>query len=615
MATNVEYIITLRDKFSSTINKVDQSAGRLGKTMSNLGSMASSALGGFAIGTAVAAGVQKSISLFADYESQMSTVKAITNATGEEFDLLKKQAIDLGSTTAFTATEAGQAMEFLGMAGFTTEQIMSAMPATLDLAAAGSVSLAEAADIASNILSGMGMSADETSRVVDVMAKTATAANTNITDMGEAFKQIAPTLNVLKAPVEDGAAAIALLANSGIKGTDATTSLNTALGRLSKPTALMQKKMKELNLEYFDAQGEFIGMEALIRKTNEATKDLTTEQKLNAVSTIFGAHANKQFTALLNSTKEAVIDGQKVVLKGADAFAYYTDILENSTGTAAQMAETKLDNLKGSWVKLQSAVSGVIIKMVGQAGGGFKKIVDLVTEFVSESAPIQEFFIDLKNQFSELLTSVAAIFTPIIELLQSFGLLQGNLSGIVVLIKIFTGILWLATAPLKAVLWLGTQFAKIIGGGIEFVIDKFKDLVSFIAVVAEKLGFDDAAKKMKDFANGTKEVIKSGGLVGKMATNITRGTNEVTSQSNSNITNMSGTTSVNNVTPTKPTTTAITGVQNQSPKSIVINIDKLVEEFTVSTVNLSQGMAKIQEIVTQTILQGVNDASMTIEGQ
>ena len=245
-----------------------------------------------------------------------------------------------------------------------------------------------------------------------------------------------------------------------------------------------------------------------------------------------------------------------------------------------------------------------------------KKIVDFITEFVTKSQPIFDVLSELKTEFGKLFSAVGEIIAPIKELLQSFGFFNSDMSLAEMLVKNFTSALKLAIIPIKAVLWVGTQFAKIIGKGIASVIDRFKMLVRFIAVVAKKLGFDDAAKKMQNFADGTKEAVEAGNAASKIATKISRGSNG-TKLTSPDITTSDATTTSNSefTTPAKPTETAITGVQNQSPKSVIINIDSLIEEFTVSTTNLTQGMSKIQEIVTKTILQGVNDASLTIEGQ
>ena len=299
----------------------------------------------------------------------MANLRAITKSNGEELEILAKT---LGEKTVFTASEAAKAMSLLGMAGYNTNQILKSTPSVLELAAAGGIGLAEAADIATNVLSGFGLKAEQTSMVVDVLAKTATSSNTTILSLGESFKEIAPTANNLKIPIEEIAAVVGLLGNSGIKGTDATTSLNTALNRLAKPTKEMKRKMRELNVEFFDSKGQFIGLNNMVALLNNRFEGLTDKQKAAAVSAIFGARANKQLTSLLNGQVTALINNEEVTLKGAKALQYLTKEYENASGSAKEMADTQLDSLDGALRLLKSAWEGQILKMDGTTGASKK---------------------------------------------------------------------------------------------------------------------------------------------------------------------------------------------------------------------------------------------------
>jgi len=247
------------------------------------------------------------------------------------------------------------------MAGYNTNQILAATPAVLSLASAGQIDLAQSADIASNVVSGFGLAAEDTTRVIDVLAATATSTNTTVATLGESFKEIAPTANNLKIPIEEVAAAVGLLGNSGIKGTDATTVLNSALNRLAKPTKEMSNKMQQLNVDFFDANGQFIGITGTVDMLNKAMVGLTDEQKANAVSTIFGARANKQMTSLLLGQTTAMIDGKEQTLKGADALRSLTAEYENAEGAAAKMAEIQEDSVAGAYKLLNSAIEEYIL--------------------------------------------------------------------------------------------------------------------------------------------------------------------------------------------------------------------------------------------------------------
>lgn len=304
--------------------------------------------------------MRNSFSVIRTFSKEMANLRAITKTNGEELEVLAKQ---LGETTVFTASEAAKAMSLLGMAGFNTNEILKATPDVLNLAAAGGIGLAEAADIASNVLSGFGEQADKTGKIVDILAKTATSTNTTISTLGESFKEIAPTARNLKIPIEEIAAAVGLLGNSGIKGTDATSSLNTALNRLSKPTRKMKKKMRELNVEFFDANGQFIGITNTVKLLNDRFEGLTDKQKAAAIATIFGNNANKQMTSLINGQTTAMINNEEVVLNGAEALGHLTKEYIDASGAAKEMANTQLDSLDGALRLLSSAWEGYILSV------------------------------------------------------------------------------------------------------------------------------------------------------------------------------------------------------------------------------------------------------------
>ena len=229
-----------------------------------------------------------SVSAAASFEEAMSEVQALTGATGSEFDALSEQAQELGASTRYSATEASNAMSELASAGFTTSEIMSAMPGLLDLAASGNVDLATAAGIASSTLRGFGLEASETAHVSDVLAEAAARTNAGITDTGEAMKYIAPVASAMGISIEEVTAAIGLLSNAGIQGGQAGTVLRSALSRLASPSAEAAELMGQLGFNAYDAQGKMLPLKDIIGNLETATAGLTDEQKQNAIVTIFG---------------------------------------------------------------------------------------------------------------------------------------------------------------------------------------------------------------------------------------------------------------------------------------------------------------------------------------
>ncbi|MFC5046895.1 phage tail tape measure protein [Aquimarina hainanensis] len=406
-------------KLDARLKKLDQALGQsqrfvgeYGRNLSQLKGIYSSLVsalgytGGFIAFTQV---LSNSFKIIREFSKEMANLRAITRSDAKELEVLARK---LGETTVFTANEAAKAMSLLAMAGYNTNQILKATPEVLNLAAAGNISLAKAADIASNVLSGFGYSADRTNEVVDVLARTATSTNTSIESLGDSFKEIAPTARNLKIPMTEVSGAIGILGNSGIKGTDATNSLNTALNRLSKPTKKMLTKMKELNLQFFDSQGEFIGLTKMVEHLNERFKGLTTEQKAAAIATLFGAHANKQMTSLVNGQVTAMINNKEVILKGADALKYLTKEYEHSEGAAKRMADTQLDSLDGALRLLKSAWEGYVLGVDESSGASNKLKVILV--YLAKN---------LKNIIGAI-TTAAAIWLAYKGVIITYGLAQ-----------------------------------------------------------------------------------------------------------------------------------------------------------------------------------------------
>src|SRR5690606_17188308 len=269
-----------------------------------------------------------SIKTAGDFEASMNRVKAVTGATGKDFDALVEQAKQLGKTTQFSASEAADAMGFLAMAGFKVDEIMTALPGVLNLAAAGQLDLAEAADIASNILSGYGLEVAEINRLNDVLAKTFTSANVDMRMLGESFKYVGPVAASAGLQFEEVAAAVGLLGNAGIQGSEAGTALRGSIARLLKPTAEVSDTLKRLGVNVVDSRGELPPLVDINRQLEQA--GATTADMM----TIFGLEAGPAMQALVS--------------QGSNALGNLTRELENSGGTAEQIASTQMEGLNGA---------------------------------------------------------------------------------------------------------------------------------------------------------------------------------------------------------------------------------------------------------------------------
>lgn len=309
--------------------------GIVKKGLSGVANVAKLAVTGItAVSGAVAGVATASVNVGMEFEAQMSRVQAISGATKEELKALKDQAVELGAETAFSAQEAAEGMENLASAGFTTSEIMEAMPGMLDLAASSGEDLASSADIAASTLRGFGLEAGEAAHVADVLAKNAADTNAAVADTGEAMKYIAPLARAAGISLEETAAAIGIMADNGIKGGQAGTTLRGALSRLSKPTEDMTEVMDELGISFYDSEGRMRSLSDQIAMLKDATSGLTDEQRNNYLVTLYGQESLSGMLALINSA-----DGE---------LADMTESYRNCDGAAAEMAATMQDNLKSS---------------------------------------------------------------------------------------------------------------------------------------------------------------------------------------------------------------------------------------------------------------------------
>ncbi|MEE9117839.1 MAG: phage tail tape measure protein [Calditrichia bacterium] len=405
---DVNVKLSLTDDLSGGLDKASEATEAFGKATSKSFAEAEKASKTFAkvlagIGAAVGAGLGLAIGEFAGFEKGMSRVKAITGATGKEFDDLTDLAKTMGRTTAFTATEASEAMNFLGMAGFEANEIMEALPATLDLAAAASIELGRAADIVSNVMQQFGADTSETSHFVDVLAATTTSSNTTMEELSDAMNFLAPTMASLSGEVEEAAATIGILANAGLKGSNATAVLKTSLLRLSKPTSDMEEGMARAGFVAFDAQENFVGLTDVIRQMEEGTANMTEKMRSQTISQIFGVRAYSQINVLIQA--------------GSEELARYTKILENSDGAARKMAKTMLDNLAGSWTIFTSAVSGLKIELGSRFAPVLREVLGIMSDWflmITENLPTAEAFTQWLEDNQVLLASVAGAITAML---------------------------------------------------------------------------------------------------------------------------------------------------------------------------------------------------------
>ncbi|QDV53696.1 phage tail tape measure protein [Gimesia fumaroli] len=311
-------------------------------------------------GAAIALPFIMALPIFAQFSDKMSEVQAITGATGAEFVLLNDTAKQLGSTTSFSASQVADGMKFLGMAGFETKEIIAGIPAVLNLARAGALELGVAADIASDVGSAFGMAADEIGHLADVIATTATSANTSVEMMGESFKFVAPVAKAAGQSLEETAAAIGLLGNSGIKASMAGTDLKNILIAFVKQKSALSK----FGVSAADAQGRIRPLLDVMRELGQATNGLSESEKLAFFMETFGKISGK--SALILAGLNSEVDTMRGKLANAD-------------GAAARMAKVMDDNLGGSFRGLLSAMEGMAISLIEQVSDPLRDVIGWIT--------------------------------------------------------------------------------------------------------------------------------------------------------------------------------------------------------------------------------------------
>lgn len=347
--------------FENQMEELGNSATRAGEQLQAAGDKISSIGGAISnVGNALTVGVTTpilaaataAVSLGNDFEAQMSRVQAIAGATSTELEALTDQALQLGADTSFSASEVAEGMENLASAGFTVEEIMAAMSGMLDLAASSGADLAISSEIAASAIRGFGLDASDAAHVADVFAEAAARTNAQTEDMGDAMKYIAPVANAMGQSLEETAAAIGIMSDAGIKGSQAGTSLRGALSRLAKPTQPMIDTMIDLGLAFYDAAGNMLPLNEMVEQLQDRFEGLTQEQQNNALVTLFGQESLSGMLALIQ--------------RGPEELRNLTASFESADGAAAKMAQTMLDNTAGTIEEMTGSLetAGITIQRV-----------------------------------------------------------------------------------------------------------------------------------------------------------------------------------------------------------------------------------------------------------
>lgn len=352
-------------------------------------------------------------SVGSDFEAQMSTVSSISGATGEELERLSAKASEMGATTSFSATESAKALEYMAMAGWKTQDMENGLQGIVYLAQASGEELATVSDIVTDSMTAFGMSADQSEYFANVLAKTASNANTNVGMMGETFQYVAPLAGALGYSIEDMSAAIGLMANAGIKGSMSGTALRNIITNLATPTDDVAEAMETLGIALTNEDGTMKSFRETLDSMRAGFANLSEVEKAQYASTIAGQRGMSGLLAIVNSSDED--------------FMKLTEAIHDCDGAAEEMSKIRLDNLAGDITLFKSALEGAGKKIYDEISVNLRgivqdgnKIIDSFNESGIHSAldKLKEIFnknlVEIEKNFSRIAPQIIGPFNKII---------------------------------------------------------------------------------------------------------------------------------------------------------------------------------------------------------
>lgn len=496
---SVKAVLSAVDRgFTSTLNNAGRSIDTLsGKISSGLGFGILTGIGQKAFDT-IAGGAKSLVSSVVStgmaFESSMSNVQALSGATGADFEALSAKAQEMGAKTKFSASEAADAMGYMAMAGWNAKDMLNGIEGVMNLAAASGEDLASVSDIVTDAMTAFGLAADGTTKGVanatyfaDTLAATAASANTNVGLMGETFKYVGTMAGSLGYSIEDVSLAIGLMANRGLKGSMAGTSLNSVMTRLATNTSGAREAIEKLGVKFYDSSGNARALGDVMTELRDATKGMNNEQKTALANTVAGMEAQKGLLAILNATD--------------DEYNSLADSIKNSTGAAQKQADVKMDNLYGDVTRLKSAWDGLSIKIytaVNALGkskdglGSMRSVVQSVTDIVNKTADAVE---NLSNVYAS--SGLSGVVAEVNKMLSGTSDGVKNVGAAIAGIGAVVG----ANAFFSSGTW------SAVSKGIDVVNGGFGVLVSSVASSAK--GFQKSASSFLPFEVNIRKSIAS----------------------------------------------------------------------------------------------------------
>lgn len=428
MSNVMEIIVRAVDQASNVLNNIgkqgEQATKNLEKSFQNAGKAMTKA--GKTLSTHVTAPLAGlatvSVATVAKFDDSMSQVAAISGATGNDLERLRDLAKDLGATTRYSASQAADAMTYLALAGYDTNQILSATPGMLNLAAAAGMDLATAADIVTDTMSGFQMSAERAGEAADIFAAASSKSNTNVEQLGEAMKYASSTANAAGMDLAQTAAILGVFADSGVKGSMAGTTFNAILRDMRNKAKDGAIAIGDMSIALYNADGTMRDLGSIMADVEQATKNMTTAQRDAALSAVFGSEAMRGVNILLAT--------------GSERYKELEQAMYNSTGTSQKMAKTMEDNVAGTFRALKSQMEGIMIQIGEQLAPILRDtIIPLLSSFGEKISNLIKWFAGLDEGTKRTIITILGIVAAVGPVLVFLGKVAGAIGT---MIGIFT---------------------------------------------------------------------------------------------------------------------------------------------------------------------------------
>lgn len=424
------------------------------------------------------------------FDEEMSRAKAVTGETGEGFDTLRNLALEMGASTSKSATEAAQAISYMGLAGWDLTQIQEGLEPVLRTSEAGMMDLGTTSDLVTDSMSALGIGTEDLGRYLDIAAKAQNTSNQSMEQFLNAMVTAGGTFKMFNIPLEESGALLGILANRGFKGSEAGNALTSVFANLTSGTGQAGKAMKKLGIEVYDGQGKFRGATTILKEMNEKFDGMTEAQRNTYIQMIGGKTRTKELNALLNGTSEELDN--------------LTDGLYNSDGALSEMAKTMKDNFSGQVTSLLSRLEGIAISI----GDRLTPYLRLAAEWVQKLA---DWFYQLSNPIKDAIIVIGLIAAAIGPLLLGFSSIVAAIGFVAGAFSTVAAVIGSISAPVAiavvAIVGIVTALGALLLSSEEVrngIKEKFQDIWNKIKEVAAwiKTHIEDIKNAFKGLLQG-----------------------------------------------------------------------------------------------------------------